>query len=183
MKNIAVLSASVRDGRLSHRVALYFEKYLTGRGLANVELLDLKAYDFPLFTERLALQKNPSEALLEFTDRFNRVDGLIIVSPVYNASFPASLKNVIDLYYKEWRRKVTAVVSVSSGAVPPIATAQQIQTLLLKMGALVAAPFGTVIQDESAFSPEGDATDPALMEKLSKPMLDELFWLIEKTQG
>ena len=49
MKRIAILSSSVRTGRLSHRVALYLQHYLTANELAETEILDLKAYDFPLF--------------------------------------------------------------------------------------------------------------------------------------
>lgn len=125
MKRIAILSASVRTGRLSHRVALYLENYFRQNALADTELLDLKAYDFPLFHERLAMQERPSDMLIDFTNRFNDADGLIIVSPVYNASYPAALKNVIDLYYKEWKHKPVGIVSVTSGKVPGIATVQQ----------------------------------------------------------
>ena len=50
MKRIAIPSASVRTGRLSHRVALYLENYFRQNALADTELLDLKAYDFPLST-------------------------------------------------------------------------------------------------------------------------------------
>lgn len=118
MKRIAILSASVRTGRLSHRVALYLENYFRQNALADTELLDLKAYDFPLFHERLAMQERPSDMLIDFTNRFNDADGLIIVSPVYNASYPAALKNVIDLYYKEWKHKPVGIVSVTSGKYP-----------------------------------------------------------------
>lgn len=120
MKRIAILSASVRTGRLSHRVALYLENYFRQNALADTELLDLKAYDFPLFHERLAMQERPSDMLIDFTNRFNDADGLIIVSPVYNASYPAALKNVIDLYYKEWKHKPVGIVSVTSGKYPAL---------------------------------------------------------------
>ncbi len=183
MKTVAILSSSVREGRLSHRVALYLQNYLESQALAQVEMLDLKAYNFPLFDERFAMQKQPSEALIEFTQRFKQADAIIIVSPVYNASFPAALKNVIDLYYKEWHHKVTGVVTVTYGGVPPIATAQQLQALLLKLDALVVPTFCTMIRTESNFSPEGRAAEPKEMEALAKPMLDELFWLLKKTQA
>lgn len=105
MKRIAILSSSVRTGRLSHRVALYLQHYLTANELAETEILDLKAYDFPLFEERFAFLPNPSGKVIDFTERFVAADALIIVTPVYNASFPAALKNVIDLYLQEWRRQ------------------------------------------------------------------------------
>ena len=167
MKRIAILSSSVRTGRLSHRVALYLQHYLTANELAETEILDLKAYDFPLFEERFAFLPNPSGKVIDFTERFVAADALIIVTPVYNASFPAALKNVIDLYLQEWRRQPVAVVSVTSGKVPGIATVQQLQALLLKLG--------------ETFDEKGTAASPAATEKLLRPMIDELLWLTGKT--
>ena len=42
MPHIAILSSSVRTGRNSHRVTLYFKHYLESNNLATVEILDLK---------------------------------------------------------------------------------------------------------------------------------------------
>lgn len=180
MPYITIISSSIRDGRQSHRVALFLKQYLEENQLAEVEILDLKTYQFPLFTERLAYQSHPSEQLLDFTDKFNRAGGVIIVSPVYNASFPAALKNVIDLYYTEWHRKPVAITSVTSGKVPGIATVQQLQTLLLKLGALVAPVACTVINGGEDFDEQGHPTQKEQGYALVKPMIEEFFWLINR---
>ena len=166
MKRIAILSSSVRTGRLSHRVALYLQHYLTANELAETEILDLKAYDFPLFEERFAFLPNPSGKVIDFTERLVAADALIIVTPVYNAS---------------WRRQPVAVVSVTSGKVPGIATVQQLQALLLKLGALVVPMLCTVISAGETFDEKGTAASPAATEKLLRPMIDELLWLTGKT--
>jgi NAD(P)H-dependent FMN reductase len=62
---IAILSASVRTGRNSHRVALFIKNYIETNNLASVEILDIKQYQFPIFEERLKFQKNPLHALVE----------------------------------------------------------------------------------------------------------------------
>ena len=56
MPLISIISASVRTGRNSHRVALYFEKYLAENKLADTEMIDLMEYNFPIFEERLQFQ-------------------------------------------------------------------------------------------------------------------------------
>ena len=94
MPHITIISSSIRTGRNSHRVALYFKNYLTENKLATVEILDLAAYNFPLFDERLRLQKNPSEGLLDFAEKIKAADGVIIVTPEYNGGYPASLKKI-----------------------------------------------------------------------------------------
>ena len=176
---VAILSSSVRRGRLSHRVALYVQHYLETRLSISAQIVDLKEYDFPLFDERLAYQTSPSEKLMDFTRRLMGADGIVIVSPVYNASFPAALKNVIDLYYTEWKRKPVGIVSVTSGSVPGIATVQQLQTLMLKLGALVVPVLSTVIQVAETFSETGQGG--AVAERVVRPLLEELQWLMSHT--
>ncbi len=181
MRKIAILSASVRDGeRMSHRVALFLKKYLEEHQLAETVFLDLKEYDFPLFTERLVYQKNPSEKLLDFTGKFNNVDALIIATPVYNMSFPASLKNVIDLYFKEWKNKMVALSVITDGLTPPLVTVKDVQAILMKLGAIVSPVPFTVINTPNEYDAEGNALNLEKTEKLLKPFLNELFWLIDK---
>ena len=115
MYRISIISSSIRTGRKSHNVALYFEKYLSDNYPVIVEVLDLKEFDFPLFKAPFKYQKSPSESIVQFRDKIIASDGVLVVTPEYNGSFPASLKNVIDLLYEEWHRKPIAFSTVSSG--------------------------------------------------------------------
>ncbi len=171
---IAIISSSVREGRNSHRVALFMQALLKGRGV-EVDMLDLKAFDFPLFTERYPLLKVRPAGLDDYAERFRAADGVLIVSPVYNADYPAALKNVIDVFVKEWVHKPVGVVSVTYGKTPGIATAQKIQTLVMKLGACAVPSFCTMIEVQDNFSETGEAADPVLMEKFSAPVIDELL--------
>ena len=98
MPHIAIISSSVRSERKSHRVALYFQNYLKANNLATTEILDLKEYNFPIFEYTIKTLKDPSDKVLDFTNKVKSANGIIIVTPEYNGGFPASLKNVIDLF-------------------------------------------------------------------------------------
>lgn len=50
---ISIISASVRRGRLSHRVALGLQKILREQGEHAADILDLAAYDFPIMEETM----------------------------------------------------------------------------------------------------------------------------------
>lgn len=180
-KKIAVISSSVRDGRLSHRVALFLRNYVGRQTEVETDLIDLREYDFPLFHERLAFIENPADDVKDFARRITEADGVVVVSPVYNASFPAALKNVVDLLFAEWNRKPVLVVAVTFGTNAPIQTAQQLQALFLKMGARVAAPLYTVLSAGTDFAEDGTPADPARLEKYAKAPVDELMWLVEKS--
>jgi NAD(P)H-dependent FMN reductase len=53
MPNISIISSSIRPERNSHRVVLYFKKYLEENNLAKPHIIDLKEYNFPIFDNTL----------------------------------------------------------------------------------------------------------------------------------
>lgn len=178
---IAIVSSSVRDGRKSHRVALFLKSYIERVLSADAQILDLKEYDFPMFHERVWNMPHPSEALLDYIDRFTSADGIVIVTPVYNGSFPASLKNVIDVIYTQWRHKPCLIVSVTDGKTPGIATIQSLQAILLKMEARVTGPLYTVVNVSAEYTEDGTPVDMDQADKDAQKPLRELAWMIKKS--
>ena len=182
MKTIAIISASVRNGRNSHRVALYFKNYLTENQISNVNTLDLKDYDFPIFEERLKFISEPSEPMLAFAKEVENADGIIIVTPEYNGGYPASLKNVIDLLYAEWKRKPIAIATVSAGAFAGSQVITSLQFSLWKIGALVVPAMFPVATVEKTFNEDGVPTDLEGTNKRANAFLNELKYWIEAKQ-
>jgi len=179
VSRIAILSASVREGRKSHRVALYFQNYILENNLAEVEILDLKQYRFPLFDERLSFQTSPTEEVLNFADRINNADGIIIVTPEYNGGYPASLKNVTDLLYREWYHKPVAISTVSNGPFGGSQVITSLQFSLWKMRAWTVPAMFPVPNVQDNFDEMGNPADKIQTDKRAKLLLDELFWCIE----
>ncbi len=179
MKRIEIISSSVRKGRQSHRVALFFKKYLEQNRLASAEILDLDSYRFPIFEERLRLQEAPPDNAIEFAARVKESDGIIIVTPEYNGGYPASIKNVIDLLYDEWHRKPVAISTVSDGNYGGSQVIMSLQFTLWKMRAwTVPARFPVPNVDEN-FDEQGNITGRPSVEKRAKSFIDELIWCIE----
>lgn len=179
MPHICILSSSVRTGRMSHRVALFFQQYLKSNHNANVSLLDLKEYNFPVFEERLKNQKNPTAEMLEFANSISSADGILIISPEYNGGMPASLKNVIDFLYDEWYRKPVAISTVSSGAFGGSQVITSLQFLLWKIKAWTVPAMFPVPNVATAFDEEGNPQDPESTHKRASTFIEELLWCIE----
>jgi NAD(P)H-dependent FMN reductase len=176
---IAIISASVRTGRNSHRVALFFKNYIETNALASVEILDLKQYQFPIFEERLKFQKNPSSMVVEFAGKIKSADGVIIVTPEYNGGYPASLKNVIDLLIEEWKRKPIAISTVSSGGFGGMQVITSLQFSFWKLQALSVPAMFPVPKVSEAFDEQGNPNERIETEKRAKKFIDELLWCIE----
>ena len=179
MPHIEIISASVREGRNSHRVAMYFQNYLELNKLATSNILDLKEYNFPIFDERLHRQKWPLKKAINFSEIIKSADGVIIVTPEYNGGYPASLKNVIDLLYAEWRRKPIAISTISDGIFGGTQAITSLQFSLWKIRAWTVPAMFPVPKVEDLFDEAGKPTDPENTNKRAKKFISELLWCIE----
>src|SRR6187402_2156061 len=175
MSKIVILSSSVRVGRNSNRVALYFKKYIEENKLANAEIIDLNEYQFPVFNERLKYQTNPTQQTLEFAEKIKSADGVLIVTPEYNGGYPAALKNVTDLLYDEWHRKPTAIATVSDGGFGGTQVITSLQFSLWKMKAWTVPAMFPVPKVRDAFDELGNATDKAATDKRADAFVKELL--------
>ena len=183
MTKITIISASIRKGRNSHRVAIYFQKYLQDDGLADTIILDLDSYGFPLFEERLSYLEQPTPAMLDFAKNITDCDGVIIVTPEYNGGYPASLKNVIDLLHKEWKRKPIAIATISSGAFGGSQVITSLQFTLWKIGALMVPATFPVPNIEKSFNEEGIPSDLIITNKRANIFVNELLYWIKAKQS
>jgi NAD(P)H-dependent FMN reductase len=174
--NIVIVSASVRAGRVSHRVALFFKQYIEENKIASVTVLDLHQYQFPVFDERLKFQKNPTPQMLEVSHMIKSADGVLIVTPEYNGGYPASLKNLIDLLTDEWRRKPVAISTVSDGSFGGTQVITSLQFTLWKMKAWTVPAMFPVPKAPEAFDEQGHPADKASAEKRAKSFIGELVW-------
>ena len=177
--HISIISSSVRHNRNSHRVALYFEQYLKQNGLATIELLDLKEYNFPIFDNPLKSQKHPLEQANEFANKIKTSDGILIITPEYNGGYPASLKNAIDLLLEEWRHKPIAISTVSSGVFGGSQAITSLEFSLWKMKASIIGETFPVPKVMESFDEKGTPKMKEATDKLAKIFIDELLKCIE----
>ena len=179
MNKIGIISASIRKGRNSQRVALFFKSLITQKQAGEVDLIDLAAYDFPVFHERLRFLENPSSQVIEFVSRIKSLNGIILVTPEYNGGYPASLKNVIDLLYEEWHRMPIAIATVSDGIFGGSQVITSLQFSLWKIRAWTVPAMFPVPKVREAFNEQGEPFDKAGMEKRAGHFLEELLWCME----
>ena len=179
MRHISIISSSVREGRKSHNVSLYFKNYVTENKLATADIIDLKEYNFPIFEGTLKTMIDPAENVLEFAAKIKSSEGIIIVTPEYNGGYSASLKNAIDLLYEEWKHKPIAIVTVSSGPFGGSQALISLQFTLWKMRAWTIPAMFSVPTVDKAYDDNGNAMDKSNSDKLAAIFITELLWCIE----
>lgn len=112
---IAVIIGSTRPGRVGPQVAQWVIDQAKDRP-ATYELIDLADVDLPFLDEAIppsmhAYQNDHTQA---WAEKIGGYDGFIFVTPEYNHSYPAPLKNAIDYIYAEWNNKSLGLVGYGS---------------------------------------------------------------------
>jgi chromate reductase len=115
-KKIAVLVGSLRKESLNRKMANAL-KELAPETL-QLEIVEIGG--LPLYNQDYDDEGKPLAEWIEFRKRLRSFDGVLFVTPEYNRSVPAVLKNAIDVGSRPygqsvWAGKPGAVVSVSPG--------------------------------------------------------------------
>ncbi|WP_426517987.1 NADPH-dependent FMN reductase [Diaminobutyricibacter sp. McL0618] len=113
---IGVVLGSTRPGRRGAAIADWMMARTAGRPGAQYELIDIAEYDLPLLDEpaQAAVGQYTKPHTIRWSQEIDRFDGFVFVTPEYNRSTSAALKNAIDFLYREWNGKAAAFVSYGS---------------------------------------------------------------------
>ena len=123
---IAIISGSARPERQSHQVALEVKNKLDKLSADNW-LWDIKETNLPLLDYTFDSHPSPGDTLKNLKTRLDETDVFLIVSPEHNSSYPGSLKNSMDYFFKEYAGKVFGIISVSTGMLGGISAAKNLQ--------------------------------------------------------
>ena len=112
---IAVVLGSTRTGRLGASVADWIIDAAAGRPGADYELVDLLDHPMPFFDGISPAYVPPSDpAVQKFAAKIAEFDGYVFITPEYNHSFSAVLKNALDSIYPEFNNKAAGFASYGS---------------------------------------------------------------------
>lgn len=114
---IAVLVGSLRKASINRKVALALAELAP----ANLKLEIVEIADLPLYNEDHDGATAPA-SYAGFRQQVKAADAVLFVTPEYNRSVPAALKNAIDVGSRPygqsvWSGKPGAIISVSPGAI------------------------------------------------------------------
>jgi NAD(P)H-dependent FMN reductase len=149
----------------------------------DVEVLDLRDWPLPFFAETFQTIGDPrdptySDPLVKrWNQRIADGDAFVFVTPEYNHSAPAVLKNAIDSVFASFgfRNKVAAFVGYSGGVAAGVRAIEHlaqiaIEAEMMPLRSSVLIPFVG-----SAFDESGQPNNPAAQAAASI-MLDDLEW-------
>ncbi|MBP2472397.1 NAD(P)H-dependent FMN reductase [Crossiella equi] len=172
---IAVLVGSARPGCRSRTVVDWLVS-TASRDDLELDVLDLADFDLPLAGPVWDPPEAVTAVLARTHPRLTAADGFVVITPEYNHSFPAVLKNFIDWHCHEWRAKPVAFVCHGGGLGGGLRAVEQLRLVFAELRAVtvrdtVSFQGGAVAFDESGRPREPDGCGMAL-----KALLDDLTW-------
>lgn len=125
---IPVILGTARAGRESVKAANFVLGRLKESG-AKTSLQDVRDYRIKA-TDNSGKSDEAKKLKHEIVD----ADGLVIVSPEYNHTFPGELKMMLDMLFEEYRGKHVAICGVSAGKFGGARCVEQLKMYCVSLG-------------------------------------------------
>jgi NAD(P)H-dependent FMN reductase len=175
MRRLTIIIGSTRPGRSGLPIAEWFAGRARAHGGFDVGVVDLAVLNLPLLDEphHPRLGRYVHRHTKDWSATVDASDAFVIVTPEYNAGYPAPLKNALDYLANEWFDKPVGFVSYGGVSAGTRAVQQLEQVVMtLKMHPLLEAvhiPFHPQFIGE-----DGRVHANEIMEQAAGAMLDQL---------
>ena len=176
-KKIAVFVGSLRKESFNRKMATA----LIALAPESLKLEIIEIGGLPLYNQDL--DENPPVAWAEFRERLIKFDGVLFVTPEYNRSIPAVLKNALDVgsrpYGKSvWNGKPGAAMSVSPGSLGGFGANHHLrQSLVFLNVPAMQQPEAYIGNAANLFDDSGSLTNDSTREFLIKFMQAFAAWV------
>lgn len=163
MTTINVILGSSRRNSLGRHVLNYLKKQQQSyeeEMSVKLNLIEIGDYDLPFFYEALPPLGNPDRKLKEneqkWVDDMAQADGFIFLTPEYNHSFPAVLKNGIDYLSTQLADKPSLVMTYANNARGGQFGGLELTPVLERLGNLVLPKPIAIANVQQHFNENGD---------------------------
>jgi NAD(P)H-dependent FMN reductase len=177
MPKIALFVGSVRRDRQGIKVAGWIKERLKNRNHI-VFFIDPLELNLPLLDRMYKEMVNPSEKLRDLRNKVMDAEGYLSVTPEYNHSTPAAMKNTLDYFLEEYYFKPSAIVSYSAGGFGGVNAAQHLRLIFAELGAPSISSSFPISRVQDVFDEHGKLIDERYDKRVIR-FLDEFEWYIE----
>lgn len=167
---IPLILGTARQGRESEHAARFVFDRIKTRAGVETEFIDIRTLPMKL-DDAGEQMKDP-----KFAATIDRCDGLIIVAPEYNHSFPGLLKHALDMNLKEYIHKAVGICGVSAGIMGGSRMIENLLPVMRELGLVTIfedVNFGSI---GTLFDDHGKLLDETFIRRLDT-FLNELIWM------
>ncbi|MFB6142556.1 MAG: NADPH-dependent FMN reductase [Halorientalis sp.] len=156
--HVVAVSGSLRDASHTRKGLSHALDAAAAAG-RETELLDLRAWDLPLFDA----DADDTGDAAEFTHQIRQADAILLGTPMYHGSYSSVLKNALDhCGFDEFESKTVGLLAVSGGSFP-ITALEHLRSVCRALNAWVLPHQAAIPRASSAF--EGGPDDWAFVDE------------------
>lgn len=189
MLNLKIIIGSTRPARAADRVIPWITATSREHGDFDVDVLDLRDWPLPLFGETSATVGDPHDptfsvpVVKQWNAKIAEGDAYLFITPEYNHSIPAVLKNAVDSVFTTFafRGKPAAYVGYSGGIGGGIRAIEHLAHVAIEAEMVPLRNSVIIPSVHSAFGPDGQPEDPRTS-AAAKILLDDLAWWAKALQ-
>jgi NAD(P)H-dependent FMN reductase len=183
MSKVLIIVGSTRPARAADLVVPWVTARARAHEGLDVEVADLRDWPLPIFAEHpgtLGDINDPtySEPLVRaWNKKVKQADAFIVITPEYNHSIPAVLKNAIDTVWLSFgfRNKPVAAVGYSGAIGAGIRAIEHLAHVFIEAEAVPLRNTVVIPFVRTAFDDHGEPVNPETDIRL-RVMLDDLAW-------
>ena len=174
---IEIISGSSRANSITKRVALHLFNQLKETTAHEIGLINMQDWDLPHLQSVFTSIDNTPPPFKPLSKRIFEADAFILVSPEYNGSYAASMKNLLDHFPKQ-HHKPFGIVTASPGPMGGMRAAQQMLQLVPALFG-VASPYLLIVPAvDKKFNAKGELLDESFQNTIHN-FITEYLWLTE----
>ena len=178
---IEIISGSPREVSVTYRLALHLQKALEEHTDHEADIIDVRDNLLPQLEQIFVSVDATPDEYKDLAQRMFAADAFILITPEYNGSYSACLKNLLDHFPKQ-HHKVFGIVTASPGGLGGVRAALQLQELVYALFG-IGSPYMLVVpQIDKKFDQEGNLLDPAFQKSVDL-FVKEFLWLGERIVG
>ena len=167
---IPLILGTSRQGRESEHAAQFVFERTKVRAGVETEFIDIRTLPMKL-DDAGEQMKDP-----KFATTIERCDGLIIVTPEYNHSFPGLLKHALDMCLKEYIHKAVGICGVSAGAIGGARVIESLLPVMRELGLVTIFEDVNFAKIGTLFDEHGQLLDQNFVRRVDG-FLNELIWM------
>jgi NAD(P)H-dependent FMN reductase len=153
------------------------EQKLTVKG-HTVYFIDPLELHLPLLDRMYKEMENPPSKLRDLQNKIKDAEGYLAVTPEYDHSTSAAMKNTLDYFLEEYFFKSSAIVSYSAGGFDGVNAAQHLRLIFAQLGAPFISSSFAISRVNDAFDDTGKLVQEQYNNRIMR-FLDEFEWYIE----
>ena len=115
---LKIILGSTRAGRFSEIAGAWIAEQAKKHPEFETEVLDLRVFEMPFFDQAVTSSSKTepytNPAVVRWTQKIAEADAFVVVTPEYNHSTSAVLKNAMDWVSSEWNKKAVGYLAYGS---------------------------------------------------------------------